>query len=96
MAVEIEAPVVSRPEVLLESMRGRSTLFLGDGAPRTATPFDGCWVLMARVADPAAPPLAGTIAILASEVRIGSDHAPHAIRPLYVRRPDAELARDAR
>jgi tRNA threonylcarbamoyladenosine biosynthesis protein TsaB len=93
---EIEAPVVSRPEVLLESMRGRSTLFLGDGALAHRDAIRRMLGADGRVADPAAPPLAGTIAILASEVRIGSDHAPHAIRPLYVRRTDAELARDAR
>ena len=93
---EIEAPVVSRPEVLLESMRGRSTLFLGDGALAHRDAIRRVLGADGRVADPAAPPLAGTIAILASEVRIGSDHAPHAIRPLYVRRTDAELARDAR
>ena len=93
---EIEAPVVSRPEVLLESMRGRSTLFLGDGALAHRDAIRRVLGADGRVADPAAPPLAGTIAILASEVRIGSDHSPHAIRPLYVRRTDAELARDAR
>ena len=93
---EIEAPVVSRPEVLLESMRGRSTLFLGDGALAHRDAIQRVLGADGRVADPAAPPLAGTIAILASEVRIGSDHSPHAIRPLYVRRTDAELARDAR
>ena len=93
---EIEAPVVSRPEVLLESMRGRSTLFLGDGALAHQDVIRRVLGADGRVADPAAPPLAGTIAILASEVRIGSEHSPHAIRPLYVRRTDAELAQDAR
>jgi tRNA threonylcarbamoyladenosine biosynthesis protein TsaB len=93
---EIEAPVVSRPEVLLESMRGRSTLFLGDGALAHQDTIRRVLGADGRVADPAAPPLAGTIAILAAEVRIGSEHSPHAIRPLYVRRSDAELAQDAR
>jgi len=50
----------------------------------------------ARIAEPAAPPLAGTMAILAGELSSTGEHAPHAIRPLYVRRTDAELARDAR
>jgi tRNA A37 threonylcarbamoyladenosine modification protein TsaB len=93
---EIESPLVSRPEILLERMRGRPTLFVGDGALahqeviRRMLGHDG------RVADPAAFPLAGTIAILASDARLGDDHSPHAIRPLYVRRTDAELAKDAR
>ncbi len=41
------------------------------------------------------PPLAPTIArIAAREAAAGRAVAPHAIRPVYVRRPDAELARD--
>jgi subtilisin family serine protease len=44
-----------------------------------------------------APLLAGTLAILATDAaRAGHTPPPHAIRPLYVRRTDAELARDAR
>ena len=72
-----------------------AALFIGDGAIahrdaiRRALGDDG------RVAEPAAPPLAGTIAVLASAAREG-DHRPHAIRPLYVRRTDAELAQAAR
>jgi tRNA A37 threonylcarbamoyladenosine modification protein TsaB len=43
------------------------------------------------------PPLAGTIALLAGQrAQAGERMLPHAIRPLYVRRPDAELARDRR
>jgi tRNA threonylcarbamoyladenosine biosynthesis protein TsaB len=92
---EIEAPVVSRPETLLEPMRGRPTLFLGDGARAHQEAIHRVLGEAGRVADPVAPPLAGTIAILASAAR-GGDHQPHAIRPLYVRRTDAELAQDAR
>jgi len=40
-------------------------------------------------AEPPAPPLAGTIAHIASELaRNGVQPAPDAIRPLYIRRPD--------
>jgi hypothetical protein len=51
--------------------------------------------------EPAAPLLAGTIAQLATELateaaRAGELPLPHAIRPLYVRRPTVELTRDAR
>jgi len=43
------------------------------------------------------PPLAATIALVAEQrARAGECTLPHAIRPLYVRRPDAELARDRR
>jgi len=93
---EVDAPVVSRPEVLLESLRGRATLFIGDGARSHADIIRHVYGEAARIAEPPAPPLAGTIAILASDVSISGEHAPHAIRPLYIRRTDAELARDAR
>jgi hypothetical protein len=43
----------------------------------------------------AVPLLAGTIARLADTERARAV-APHAVVPLYVRRPDAELARDRR
>jgi len=92
---EIESPVVSRPEVLLEPLRGRPTLFLGDGARAHADLIKRMLGDECRMGDPVAPPLAGTIAILASETAPSSEHSPHAIRPLYVRRTDAELTRDA-
>jgi len=94
---EIEAPTVTRPEDLLHRLRGAPTLFIGDGALtcreaiRRALGDDG------RVADPATPLLAGTIAVLGgAAAAAGECSPPHAIRPLYVRRPDAEIARDAR
>lgn len=93
---EIESPLVSRPEILLERMRGRATLFVGDGALAHQEAIRQMLGDDGRIADPAASPLAGTIAILASDARLGDDHSPHAIRPLYVRRTDAELALDAR
>ena len=93
---EVAAPAVSLPEVLLESLRGRSTLFIGDGARAHADMIRRMLGEAARIAEPPAPPLAGTMAILAGELSVTGEHAPHAIRPLYIRRTDAELARDAR
>jgi tRNA threonylcarbamoyladenosine biosynthesis protein TsaB len=93
---EVGAPVVSRPEGLLASLRGRSTLFIGDGARAHADIIRHVLGETARIAEPPAPPLAGTIAILAGEMSVTGEHTPHAIRPLYIRRTDAELARDAR
>jgi len=93
---EVEPPVVSRPEVLLESLRGKPTLFLGDGAMTHGETIRRMLGEAARIADAAAPPLAGAIALLAGTESLTGDHPPHAIRPLYVRRTDAELARDAR
>jgi tRNA threonylcarbamoyladenosine biosynthesis protein TsaB len=92
---QVQEPVVTRPAVLLESLRGRPTLFIGDGAFVHGETIRQMMGGSARIADPPAPPLAGMIALLAAEASHG-DHSPHAIRPLYVRRTDAELARDAR
>jgi tRNA threonylcarbamoyladenosine biosynthesis protein TsaB len=93
---EVTSPVVSRPEILLESLHGQSTLFIGDGARAHADVIRHVLGEAARIAEPPAPPLAGTMAVLAGEISITGEQAPHAIRPLYVRRTDAELARDAR
>ena len=98
---EVQTPIVSRPESVLDSLRGRSTLFIGDGAQVHHDTIRSILGECARFADPPASPLAGTIAVLAGgELLVGGAHArqypPHAIRPLYIRRTDAELARDAR
>jgi tRNA threonylcarbamoyladenosine biosynthesis protein TsaB len=99
----IESPVVSRPEVLLETMRGRPTRFIGDGVHAHRDVIHRVLGDAAQLADPAAPPLAGTIAVLATYAlrsalgpALGEAHSPAAIRPLYVRRTDAESAKDAR
>jgi tRNA threonylcarbamoyladenosine biosynthesis protein TsaB len=94
--LELDSPVVSRPELLLELLRGSPTLFIGDGARAHAETIRRVLGESAGLAEPPAPPLAGTIAILAGDASRTGDHPPHAIRPLYVRRTDAELARDAR
>jgi tRNA threonylcarbamoyladenosine biosynthesis protein TsaB len=93
---EVEPPTVERPDVLLARYRLPLTI-AGDGADMHRTVIIEALGDAACIPDPAAPPLAGTIALLAGEAaRAGHQPPPHAIRPLYVRRPDAELARDAR
>jgi tRNA threonylcarbamoyladenosine biosynthesis protein TsaB len=93
---EVDAPTVARPENLLARLKGQATVFTGDGAVRyqeliRATLGDG-----ARFSDPVSAPLAGTIARLAGDAfRAGQRPPPHAIRTIYVRRSDAELAREA-
>jgi tRNA threonylcarbamoyladenosine biosynthesis protein TsaB len=95
---EIEAPVVARPDEVLARLGSAPTFFIGDGA-RTyqdkihrARGEDA-----ARIASISTPLLAGTIAILGGTAAARAAHSPpHAIRPLYVRRTDAELARDSR
>jgi len=90
---EIMPPTVDAPVHLLRHLRV-ATRFVGDGA---AVYADLITAAGGRVADPAVPPIAGAIASLAArEADAGRCPPPHAIRPLYVRRPDAELAREPR
>lgn len=66
--------------------------FIGDGAVRYEAAIRR-EVPEARIEAP--PPLAGIIGLIACEA---PDRAvlPHAIVPIYIRRPDAEIARDSR
>jgi tRNA threonylcarbamoyladenosine biosynthesis protein TsaB len=94
---EAGSPTVERPERLLEDLTGRPTLFVGSGAATYENLIRGTLGSDAQIAEPAAPALAGAIAWLAANrARAGECPQPHSIRPLYVRRPDAELARQAR
>ncbi len=96
---EVAGPVVSRPEPLLADIQARHAessipvRFIGDGAGTYRELIERTLGTHARIADPPSPLLAGAIARMASGVGRGALAAPHAIRPLYVRRPDAELAR---
>jgi tRNA threonylcarbamoyladenosine biosynthesis protein TsaB len=107
---QVGDPVVARPADLLDAMLGRSAsrlpdpgsrlmandvTFIGDGAETYRELIVLRLGHAARIADPVAPLLAGVIAVLATiDYTKGHRPPPHAIRPLYVRRPDAELARD--
>lgn len=93
---EIAPVTVEAPDRILARL-GSGALFVGDGVPAhraliTATLGDA-----ARFAADLCPPLAGAIARLATTAaQAGEAPNADAIRPLYVRRPDAEIARDAR
>jgi tRNA threonylcarbamoyladenosine biosynthesis protein TsaB len=98
---EVGEPVVARPADLLDDL-ARGTLaaytnditFIGDGAETYRDLIVSRLQHAARIADPAVPHLAAVIAMLATiEYKNGHRPPPHAIRPLYVRRSDAELAR---
>jgi tRNA threonylcarbamoyladenosine biosynthesis protein TsaB len=94
---EIEAPVVAKPEAILERLAQQATLFIGDGARTYQELIQQRMDAGGMLAVHATPLLAGAIAIIAGEAAAqGVLTAPHAIRPLYVRRTDAELARDTR
>lgn len=92
-----DGPVVDAPRAVAQRWRGPAGAaplpMVGDGAVR----YRG---IVADVLGPAAhiiePPLmAPSIAWLGWQRALaGEAGLPHAIRPLYVRRPDAELARD--
>ncbi|HET7620229.1 MAG TPA: tRNA (adenosine(37)-N6)-threonylcarbamoyltransferase complex dimerization subunit type 1 TsaB [Vicinamibacterales bacterium] len=71
---------------------GRVT-FVGDGAVKYAAVIAGAAGIDADVR--AVPLLAGAIAAIAAEDE-GRAVPPHALVPLYVRRPDAEIARERR
>jgi tRNA threonylcarbamoyladenosine biosynthesis protein TsaB len=101
-------PVVAKPTDLLAEIVGvlhaeggpdkarptAAVVFIGDGAVSFRELIVATLGDAARIADPAAPLLAGTIATLATDIHAAGHRPPaHAIRPIYVRRPDAELAR---
>jgi tRNA threonylcarbamoyladenosine biosynthesis protein TsaB len=88
-------PAVSVPP--LEAVRVHGSLladahFVGDGALRYRDTIIAGLGTRARIAD-AVPPLAGTIGRIATR-QPERAVVPHAVVPVYVRRPDAELARE--
>jgi tRNA threonylcarbamoyladenosine biosynthesis protein TsaB len=92
-------PVVASPADLLEAMApavlANDILFIGDGAATYRDMIRARLGDTARFADPTSPLLSGIIAMLATiQYRNGHLPPPHAIRPLYVRRSDAELGRE--
>ena len=100
---EVAAPSVGAPAAILARLGPpqegprNPLVFIGDGAEIHAAIIRDTLGARATLAEPTVPLLAGTIATLATAAaRAGHAPPPHAIRPLYVRRTDAELARDAR
>ena len=96
----VEGPSVETPDSLLERWRREhpdgSLLFVGNGALRYRDRIDQLMPSHATVVR-AVPPTAPAVASLALRAaRDGEAGLPHAVRPLYVRRPDAELAREER
>ena len=92
---EIEPPTVDLPQHLLQTLVGGPMLFTGDGAAIYRATISAALGNHAEFTEPVAPLLAGAMGTLAvQEFRAGQRPLPHAIRPLYVRRSDAELARD--
>lgn len=95
----LEAPVAANPAALLESWRpvigARPVLFIGDAVARDSDLISriggGGW----RTLNPA--PLAPQIAAIGRRMAArGEAGPPHAVTPLYIRRPDAEIERERR
>jgi tRNA threonylcarbamoyladenosine biosynthesis protein TsaB len=89
----IEGPSVGDPAATLARWideLGVEPMFVGDGAAMYASEIRSA-IVGARVIAP--PDLAGTIGRLAV-ARASDALDPGSVRPLYVRRPDAEIARD--
>ena len=95
--VEVEPPTSDSPEETAgrwTTAGRRPALFVGDGAVLYADVIRGAG-LAAHLVE--APPLSGAIGRLAlARAASGEAVDPAAVRPLYVRRPDAEIARDAK
>jgi tRNA threonylcarbamoyladenosine biosynthesis protein TsaB len=79
------------PAALLEAWEGDATpVFIGDGAVRYRAEIRARFGSGVVVAEP--PPLAPIIGRMAAE-RPDRAVLPHAVIPIYIRKPDAELAR---
>jgi tRNA threonylcarbamoyladenosine biosynthesis protein TsaB len=93
--IELQPPTVGRPPEMLARWRVEidlsSTTFVGDGAVAYASTIRDSAGAGVEVLD--VPLLAGAIGRLAL-ARSGKATDPAAVRPLYIRRPDAEIARD--
>jgi tRNA threonylcarbamoyladenosine biosynthesis protein TsaB len=94
--IEVEEPQVGDPAATLERwdplVRGHSLTFIGDGATGWADLIRGRYP-DAQVSGH--PLLAGAIGRLAAaRAAEGAAIDPAGVRPLYVRRPDAEIERD--
>ena len=95
----LESPTAANPEALLTSwqhhINDRRAIFIGDAASRDADVIrrigSGQW--QTRVPAPLAPQIAQ---LARGKAQRGEAGPPHALEPIYVRRPDAEIERDNR
>lgn len=96
--VEREPPAVGAPDEVLARWRAmeRDAAMLITGNA-VAAHADALRAALRHVEVDPGGPLAGIVATLAGERHArGESAAPHAVQPLYVRRPDAVLARERR
>jgi tRNA A37 threonylcarbamoyladenosine modification protein TsaB len=90
----IDGPIVGTPaEILARWGHREPRVFAGDGALEYVTLIEQMFPESTVFTE--LPPLAPSIARLAEEaLRKGAPAAPDSIRPIYIRRSDAELARE--
>jgi len=97
--VTIETPTAGHPQSLLDlwhaHLTGRRAVFIGDAAVRDAAliAFAGKGEWESRPPAPLAPQIA---IIGRRRAEHGEAGPPHALTPIYVRRPDAEIERERR
>ena len=95
---EVESASVEHPDAILSRLTDRGALrdvcFTGDGAASFAQRIREAG---GNLAEPVSPLIAAAIAQITQARALAGDRpGPEDIRPLYVRRTDAERARDAR
>ena len=92
MLGELEGPVVGPPAAALDRWReaGLPQVICGDGASMYASMVPGTIVVLPH---PALAGIVGRLAVVMAEA--GAAVVPGGVLPLYVRRPDAEVLRDA-
>jgi tRNA threonylcarbamoyladenosine biosynthesis protein TsaB len=94
----VDGPAVDQPHAVLArwmALQLGDIIFIGDGALMYASAISSAFPSAHIVAD--VPALAPAIARLAEEMAHRGEAAPaDAIRPIYVRRSDVELARERR
>jgi tRNA threonylcarbamoyladenosine biosynthesis protein TsaB len=95
--VPLDPPSVEAPASVLARWRSQSdaiSVFIGDGAVRFRDHIAAAHPSAAIVEPPALAGAVGRLAIAAARRGLAID--PAGIRPLYVRRPDAEIDREKR
>jgi tRNA threonylcarbamoyladenosine biosynthesis protein TsaB len=96
--VELDPPRVAAPAVTLEQWRGIDagdpSVFIGDGAVAFTDTIQSVHPGASIVPHPSLGAAIGLVGAMHAEQGLTLD--PAAVRPLYVRRPDAEVERDRR
>jgi tRNA threonylcarbamoyladenosine biosynthesis protein TsaB len=88
-------PIVGTADVIMTAAPDltKGAIFVGDGAVRYAAHIQQLTGATATIVAPP-PALAPALAAIGEQLaRSGASGPPHALQPLYVRRPDAELER---